>query len=141
VLQVALWRTFLSRTEMRRSDECWPWKGPFMAKGYGVCWAGGKNWRAHRLAAFLYFGPSDAQVVMHTCDNRACVNPSHLRYATISENNMDAVKKGRQVSGHSLKTHCPKGHPYDIRQFQNGKFRQRRCSRCWPEAGTPEEKP
>lgn len=35
---------------------------------------------------------------MHTCDNRSCVNPAHLKWGTASENIQDAYDKCRKVS-------------------------------------------
>jgi hypothetical protein len=33
--------------------------------------------------------------LMHSCDNRVCCNPSHLKVADLTENNHDAHRKGR----------------------------------------------
>ncbi|WP_062509750.1 HNH endonuclease [Gluconobacter roseus] len=38
--------------------------------------------------------PAD-RVVMHTCDNRACCNPDHLRLGTQADNVRDMMVKGR----------------------------------------------
>lgn len=32
-------------------------------------------------------------VIMHTCDNRICINPKHLKKGTIQTNNKDRDKK------------------------------------------------
>lgn len=36
-------------------------------------------------------------VVMHTCDNRRCVNPEHLKAGDWSANNKDRAAKGRSA--------------------------------------------
>jgi hypothetical protein len=38
---------------------------------------------------------SKGDVVMHSCDNGLCVNPSHLSAGTIRENTIDMFSKGR----------------------------------------------
>lgn len=37
------------------------------------------------------------ECVMHLCDNRACINPAHLKGGTLSDNNKDRQQKGRTV--------------------------------------------
>lgn len=52
---------------------------------------------AHRYAYEQAKGPiPDGMVVMHTCDNRKCVNPEHLIVGTQSDNMRDCVAKGRR---------------------------------------------
>ena len=55
---------------------------------------------AHRFAyeAFVERIP-DGMIVLHSCDNPPCVNPSHLRIGTHKENSGDMVQKNRQAKG------------------------------------------
>jgi hypothetical protein len=90
--------------EKREDHECWPWTGGSVVGGYGiVVLEGGKRERAHRAMWEITYGPippSDAYhgtVVMHKCDNRICVNPSHLQLGTHQDNMADRTAKGRGV--------------------------------------------
>lgn len=63
--------------------------------GYGQAYINGKMMRAHRVV----MGNPQGKIVMHLCDNRACVNPDHLRVGTTQDNVQDMVSKGRQSKG------------------------------------------
>ena len=67
----------------------------------------GKRVGAH-VAAYLLANnltPDDVagKVVMHKCDNRACVNPEHLELGTQSDNILDGYQKGRIGQGEQLR--------------------------------------
>jgi len=86
---------------------CWIWTGAPMAVGYGLLTVGsvtnGTRTRvlAHRLAWELANGPIPVgdgyhgTCIMHKCDVRLCVNPSHLLAGTQRENLRDMTDKGR----------------------------------------------
>ena len=38
----------------------------------------------------------NTDVIMHTCDNRICISPTHLKLGTIQSNNADRTKKQRK---------------------------------------------
>jgi hypothetical protein len=85
-----------------RSGDCIEWTGYVCKSGYGLVWHEGKNRSAHRVSFELHNTPiMNEQHVMHICDNRRCINPSHLKLGTRIENMADMNSKGRnrQPSG------------------------------------------
>lgn len=84
--------------------ECWPWTASLNWKGYGQFGIKGpprKKFRAHRLAYWLSTGkriPKRMQVD-HTCHNRRCCNPRHLRLVTNKQNIEN--RKGAQANSQS----------------------------------------
>lgn len=81
---------------------CWEWLGGLAHNGYGqigLAKGAGSPIRAHRYSYELHFGAiSEGLLVLHRCDNRSCVNPTHLWLGTVTDNARDAWKKGRGVS-------------------------------------------
>lgn len=83
--------------------ECWEWLGNRNNQGYGVITRliNGKKkvMSAHRVSYELVHGEIPANMcVMHSCDNRCCVNPSHLSVGSWGDNNSDRSRKGRSGS-------------------------------------------
>lgn len=91
---------YWSKVAVRGEDECWEWTGGRGGGGYGVFRVDGPSAYAHRLSWKLATGsiPED-KCVCHTCDNPACVNPSHLFLASHVENVRDRDEKGRSARG------------------------------------------
>jgi hypothetical protein len=87
-------------SKVRKSDGCWTWTAGKNKWGYGYFWFNGVQSRAHRVAWFFSRGRTEPHgLVCHTCDNPACVRPSHLFVGTQKENREDCRRKGRVPHG------------------------------------------
>lgn len=90
---------FWEKVDKRSEDECWNWTA-YLEDGYGRFWFDERMERTHRISWIMFFGNiPDGQQVLHTCDNRACVNPKHLFLGINHDNVIDRNKKGRQARG------------------------------------------
>lgn len=96
---------FMDKVDVRGENDCWEWKASTFSNGYGQFHIRGKNgFRKNHLAHRLsleYLGRKtipNGMLVLHSCDNRKCVNPNHLSIGDQSENLRQAFQRGR----HSL---------------------------------------
>lgn len=71
-----------------KTDSCWNWTATVTSKYYGSYRVDRRRTvPAHRFAYELAVGPiPDDMEIDHRCHNTRCVNPSHLRLATPSQN-------------------------------------------------------
>jgi hypothetical protein len=76
---------------------CWTWTGSIANSGYGVLNVQGKIKTAHRLALELLGENISGKHVLHSCDNKSCVNPLHLRSGTDSDNVKDTMDRKRHA--------------------------------------------
>ncbi len=84
-------------------DSCWEWTGSLNNTGYGLFGDGkaAHNILAHRfsMALCLWRILPPEELVLHTCDNPKCVNPSHLYVGTHADNTADRNSKMRHNYG------------------------------------------
>lgn len=96
-------------------SDCTNWTGALWVNGYPEAKVGDKKIRVHRYLWEFVNGrklkPWPQEVVMHTCDNRLCVNPEHLVAGTQAENLADMRRKGRAWNPPKTEA-CKHGHKW-----------------------------
>jgi len=136
---------FWVKVKKGNPTDCWEWTAAIGVKnGYGYFRFNGHWVLAHRFAYELIHGPIPKGLTIdHRCRNRACVNPSHLEVVTHKTNILRGLGVAAQLA---KKTHCSKGHPYDLFNtytYPNGTRDCRECRRqrkaSWRERNEPRE--
>jgi hypothetical protein len=87
--------------KVQKTEGCWLWTGGRNSNGYGTFGLNGtKSTAAHRFSWELVNGSiPHGMWVLHRCDVRHCVRPSHLFLGTRQDNTDDMLGKGRQTRG------------------------------------------
>lgn len=84
-----------SKVDIRGADECWEWQASLANGGYGHFSIGGRSGSmrtAHRVAYEIRHGYCPSYL-LHSCDNRRCCNPVHLRPGDHSANMREMAER------------------------------------------------
>ncbi len=135
---------FWEKVTFEPNSGCWLWTAYVGKHGYGELSRPhrGSPWLAHVFSWQLHHGeiPIGMELDHAVCRVKSCVNPDHLVLRTAADHT-------RQPDGAAgiqlLKTHCPKGHPYNEentiihdRIAKNGnRWVSRLCRECQREYG------
>jgi hypothetical protein len=84
---------FMEKIKIDPETNCWIWQASFNTTGYGQIRINKITRKAHQVAFELFIGERDKELdLCHSCNNKKCCNPEHLRQDTTSSNSIDMVK-------------------------------------------------
>ena len=105
---------------------CWLWTAATRRR-YGAFYVGRNGIHmmpAHRFAYEFCVGPiPDGLTIDHLCRICHCQEPDHLEPVT---NRVNVLRGEGLAAANARKTHCPKGHAYDLFQKDGRRY----CRRC-----------
>ena len=107
--------------QTKRIGDCLIWTGRFNPYGYGIFKMRSSSTKGltskipkeiyfscgtHRIAYFVWHGDiPNGMCVLHKCDNKACIEPSHLFLGSHQENMDDMKRKNRQNKRPGIRHH------------------------------------
>jgi len=90
----------LLRKSTSTPNGCLEWTGAIKSNGYGNMPIGStkdgsrRTVAVHRAAYEEWNGPIGDNWVLHSCDNKKCINPKHLYLGDRKQNIKDAIDRG-----------------------------------------------
>lgn len=130
-----IWRDifprFWSKVDVLKKNQCWEWRASLNPQGYGQISVKNKPMLAHFIS-YKYFNLEFKKkrgfCIDHTCMNRRCVNPNHLRYVT---HKVNCLENSNSISAQNKqKTHCKNGHKFSKDNMIKLKSGWRKCRIC-----------
>jgi hypothetical protein len=84
-----------------KGNECLMWPFGVSSSGYGMMQHDGSVQLVQRVICTEAHGepPTKTHQAAHSCGNRLCCNPSHIRWATRIENEADKLIHGSRIRG------------------------------------------
>jgi hypothetical protein len=113
---------WIERHSLYSGDDCVLWPFGTFANGYGAIHFRGTHMSANRAMCILVHGEPESEGLhaAHTCGNRLCCNPKHIRWATASENMADKRDHGTQPMGElAAGVKLTEGDVHQIRALKN----------------------
>lgn len=109
-------------SKVEKTGTCWNWTDSPSAQGYGRLGMDGEKVLAHRFSWTMYTGENiDGMILDHSCGNRLCVNPAHLRVCSVKENNENLTGAYRNsFTGIRGVKRSRNGRPYSATVHHNG---------------------
>jgi hypothetical protein len=116
--------------KLTMSGDCWEWTGA-KSDGYGHVTWNKQSVLAHRLVASLMLGwplraASTADVIDHTCRNRACCNPLHLE---MTDQRTNILRGSSPPASQARQSACKRGHEFSDENTYTWRG-HRRCREC-----------
>lgn len=125
---------FWAYVDKGATGACWEWRGYRSPLGYGQLTVPSPSQRkgytsvgAHRFSFELHAGPiPPGHHVCHRCNNKPCVNPSHLYAGLPVENSADTLRAGNHGRPRLLD---PEGEVIAVEAYRTGKISQAEIAR------------
>lgn len=86
-------------SKVNKTETCWLWTAGTDSYGYGLFRFDSKLEKAHRLSFIESKGYIPTYMVLHNCNVRCCVRPSHLYEGDFADNVADRIACGNNVRG------------------------------------------
>jgi len=95
---------FWEKVDVKGLLDCWEWTSrSIRGHGYGFICINQKKISAHRLSYEMAYGKiPEGLLVLHSCNNKKCVNPAHLRIGTNQDNADDRMNIRKKRSNRPI---------------------------------------